>query len=307
MFLILSFMTFSDKGETTDTSQNLTAVTVNVQSTDRVQSMTSPDSSNPALPPGNDTITPKADDPTETPATAIKPNTSKETTPSVTIIGGDGLLDSTTDEESNPPASERNTSNPEKGETMEKPAASETTLAQTPEASFTSKAPEADKPLTEEFETSDFDLKPSSELSPTTELYAEPDLLPTSDKGPGLQGDLDAFTEGDEDDDDDSDDYAYDANDFGKIQIDNKLQPSVGIEVNRFKGADVYNTEDEDSHFFFHLVILAFLVAIVYITYHNKRKVSVTGSWVTAPDKRAWDAENTVAMIADRIADYFSD
>ncbi|XP_043077814.1 keratinocyte-associated transmembrane protein 2 [Puntigrus tetrazona] len=32
-------------------------------------------------------------------------------------------------------------------------------------------------------------------------------------------------------------------------------------------------TQDEDSHFFFHLVIIAFLVAIVYITYHNKRKL----------------------------------
>ncbi|KAK2873156.1 hypothetical protein Q8A67_023053 [Cirrhinus molitorella] len=31
--------------------------------------------------------------------------------------------------------------------------------------------------------------------------------------------------------------------------------------------------KDEDSHFFFHLVIIAFLVAIVYITYHNKRKL----------------------------------
>ncbi|XP_020320483.1 trans-Golgi network integral membrane protein 1 [Oncorhynchus kisutch] len=41
----------------------------------------------------------------------------------------------------------------------------------------------------------------------------------------------------------------------------------------RMKDTNIYTIQDEDSHFFFHLVILAFLVAIVYITYHNKRKI----------------------------------
>ncbi|KAI5623722.1 keratinocyte-associated transmembrane protein 2 [Silurus asotus] len=44
------------------------------------------------------------------------------------------------------------------------------------------------------------------------------------------------------------------------------------IDIN-IKDSTIYATQDEDSHFFFHLVIIALLVAIVYITYHNKRKV----------------------------------
>ncbi|KAM6150820.1 keratinocyte-associated transmembrane protein 2 isoform 1-T1 [Erethizon dorsatum] len=33
------------------------------------------------------------------------------------------------------------------------------------------------------------------------------------------------------------------------------------------------NIEEEDSHFFFHLIIFAFCIAVVYVTYHNKRKI----------------------------------
>lgn len=33
------------------------------------------------------------------------------------------------------------------------------------------------------------------------------------------------------------------------------------------------NVEGEDSHFFFHLIIFAFCIAVVYVTYHNKRKI----------------------------------
>ncbi|KAK7130564.1 hypothetical protein R3I94_015891 [Phoxinus phoxinus] len=73
-------------------------------------------------------------------------------------------------------------------------------------------------------------------------------------------------TEEEEDDDDDDGDSQGLGNDlYGNL-------PPEKIDVN-IKDTVIYTTKDEDSHFFFHLVVIAFLVAIVYITYHNKRKL----------------------------------
>ncbi|TNN48976.1 Keratinocyte-associated transmembrane protein 2 [Liparis tanakae] len=64
-----------------------------------------------------------------------------------------------------------------------------------------------------------------------------------------------------------------DEDDEVKEQSASRLRPGGVGEEPRYQGADGYGAEDEDSHFFFHLVLLAFLVALVYITYHNKRKI----------------------------------
>ncbi|XP_069030969.1 keratinocyte-associated transmembrane protein 2 [Embiotoca jacksoni] len=104
-------------------------------------------------------------------------------------------------------------------------------------------------------------------------------LLQTTDKGPGTRIDVDSY-EDDEDDEaltyvdsEGANGAVYERNDDGRDRAENGHRPLEEAEGTRYKGADSYNTEDQDSHFFFHLVILAFLVAIVYITYHNKRKI----------------------------------
>lgn len=65
----------------------------------------------------------------------------------------------------------------------------------------------------------------------------------------------------------DDQDVSEFAEDSGMGNFENKKSFAHNM-----KDTTVSGLED-DSHFFFHLVIFAFLVAIVYITYHNKRKV----------------------------------
>uniref|UniRef100_A0A2K6NTX1 Keratinocyte associated transmembrane protein 2 n=1 Tax=Rhinopithecus roxellana TaxID=61622 RepID=A0A2K6NTX1_RHIRO len=63
-------------------------------------------------------------------------------------------------------------------------------------------------------------------------------------------------------DDDESDDTLEENRDYTEIEQS----------VKSFKMPSS-NIEEEDSHFFFHLINFAFCIAIVYITYHNKRKI----------------------------------
>ncbi|KAJ4929867.1 hypothetical protein JOQ06_018888 [Pogonophryne albipinna] len=132
-----------------------------------------------------------------------------------------------------------------------------------------------DKPAVAETTTTAIsDYKSSIALNPSTEQEPDLDLQPTTDGGPARHIDLDNYPEEEDEDDDAAYNDVYENNsmNMAKGEPVSRLQPE-DMEVTRYKGADSYNTEDEDSHFFFHLVILAFLVAIVYITYHNKRKI----------------------------------
>ncbi|XP_073335283.1 keratinocyte-associated transmembrane protein 2 [Pagrus major] len=242
-------------------------------------------------PAGNDSTPTKADDLIVKPTAAIQVMTeeNKETHPddiiNIDAVKQDG--NATPDDGNAGNVDDAGKDHPVEAETTDEPAASETTLASTPEAPFTSvKAPEPAK--TDEMEepiAPVSDSKPPNALIPSTEQDIDPELLSTTDKGPAPNLDPDGYTEdGDEDEDDEDDgtyvdsedadgDNVYENSDVGKDQPVNRLQQPDGLEVNHFKEADSYTTEDEDSHFFFHLVILAFLVAIVYITYHNKRKI----------------------------------
>ncbi|XP_038833828.1 coiled-coil domain-containing protein 8-like isoform X2 [Salvelinus namaycush] len=75
---------------------------------------------------------------------------------------------------------------------------------------------------------------------------------------------------GSQDLNEENDDSMVDADDDQVVLSPAKSAGKIDV---RMKDTNIYTTQDEDSHFFFHLVILAFLVAIVYITYHNKRKI----------------------------------
>ncbi|KAF1378318.1 hypothetical protein PFLUV_G00189300 [Perca fluviatilis] len=271
---------------TTSQNLNLTIVSNNTgeaePSPSPMDSMNLTDSKDPMTPAGNVSETTKEDAPKDNHTTAIEPKMStmrKETNP-VTIIdssdntqqqGAGGNGDTQTDAAGK---------KPDNNNATDGPADSKPTQASSPEVPNTSaKAPEPAKPVTEAVEAPVSASKPANTLDLFTLPDTDADLLETTDKAPAPQNDLDGYSDEGNDEDDDTYMTNDDEDNIGgafendvKDQTVSRQQPD-GMEVTRYKGADSYNTEDEDSHFFFHLVILAFLVAIVYITYHNKRKI----------------------------------
>ncbi|XP_061926146.1 keratinocyte-associated transmembrane protein 2 [Entelurus aequoreus] len=190
----------------------------------------------------------------------------------VVIASSDSKLGQTPDEPEPAISQETNAKTLTNGTTTDRPAASK--AASNPEATTATSVttPESTK-YTEE--TTAMDSK-SLETQSTTALHEfELEMLQPAGKEGGEQ-----YVEEDEDDDNygDSEDldaqfHLEDNEDNGKDQTLIRVEEPFGKQDVGYKGPAVYNTEDEDSHFFFHLVILAFLVAIIYITYHNKRKI----------------------------------
>ncbi|KAK5604472.1 hypothetical protein CRENBAI_016721 [Crenichthys baileyi] len=111
------------------------------------------------------------------------------------------------------------------------------------------------------------DLEHIATTNPSTVESTDPLLLST-DKQPIISDDpVNTYEDDEEEDYGELLDNNYEGKEEKKDQSDSKEQVKGADEF------DSYNSEEQDSHFFFHLVILAFLVAIVYITYHNKRKI----------------------------------
>ncbi|XP_051834167.1 keratinocyte-associated transmembrane protein 2 [Antechinus flavipes] len=118
---------------------------------------------------------------------------------------------------------------------------------------------------------------PQMEVDATEDTRIEEEELLTLNSSPSVT--KDALDNGDYGEQD------YDWTPNSRDDTDEQMQENTGyagfeqtVNLNSFHETKSFkspssNIEEEDSHFFFHLIIFALLIAIVYITYHNKRKI----------------------------------
>ncbi|XP_035989930.1 keratinocyte-associated transmembrane protein 2 [Fundulus heteroclitus] len=156
--------------------------------------------------------------------------------------------------------------------TAEADSAQATTAAPA-EAPTSKSAPE--KPPSSSSSAAEVAKPTAAAANPPTEESTEP--LQGTDKQPATTpSSNDSKYPEDEEDDEEDDEYM---DNVGTLENgtdgdgDDKGLINPKQEVKEVDEVQPGNPEEQDSHFFFHLVILAFLVAIVYITYHNKRKI----------------------------------
>ncbi|XP_026228515.1 keratinocyte-associated transmembrane protein 2 isoform X2 [Anabas testudineus] len=220
--------------------------------------------------PGNSTTAPA-------PAPAEAPKDNKPTEAKTTDAKTDTSDPEVFDSSDNAPGVKDSTV--DKGDSAGNPVAAEGIPASAPEVSNTV-ITATSKPVAEAPDAPDADSEHVKQ-NPITAENNNPELLPTTD--PELVNQIEQVTDQEDGEEDGEDDELinglYDSTDsqvVGEVTQSNKQYEGGAhdrMELTDYKETDSYNTEDEDSHFFFHLVILAFLVAIVYITYHNKRKI----------------------------------
>ncbi|XP_038163176.1 keratinocyte-associated transmembrane protein 2 [Cyprinodon tularosa] len=200
---------------------------------------------------------PQNDGKTTTIQKTTQPDGKKVTTKSSSVSSTLGSIDKVSD-----------TTNPVQNASLGPDATATKPTTQPP-----SKAPTTTKAATPETEKPENDIKDAT-TNPTT-VESIDALLPTDDKESENTNNLDDTNDkyyDDNDDDDDSEDYIQSTND-GIFELKDNKDQSKMKQPSQIYEPNSNDSENQDSNFFFHLVILVLLVAIVYITYHNKRKI----------------------------------
>ncbi|CAN9501820.1 unnamed protein product [Ophioblennius macclurei] len=303
-----SFQSPVPDSQNDETEQSIANITQNQSTTTQKKDVDpQPDSAaaavsdNPALAPqpGNDSLAPQPANPSPVPqvvltSTAsqknpadavVAPNNSTVAQPSIEDINSQVVvMNSSSDEQPQDPANKQAitadlSKDPQNPDVANPQTDSKINTTQTPTTTVKAPEDEAEDPY---IPGDDADPPFNSVVPQSTEKAVADDqenyFGGEAEVEAEGQGDVEDEEEEEEEEEEGDEEEPYDVTEIlGKnINLNDPsegdLQPVDDVYNVPYR-KDNYNTEDQDSHFFIHLVILAFLVAIAYITYHNKRKL----------------------------------